>query len=71
MFAVVSFLIKLLFTKVETPAQVFCAFCEIFKNTFFHRKPPGDCFFPYQEINLREFISLVVVKFDVNVKRFK
>ena len=29
------------FFKKETLAQVFsCEFCEIFKNTFFKRKPP-------------------------------
>ena len=37
---------SLFFNKVaETLAQVFsCRFCEIFKNTFFYRTPPGDCF---------------------------
>ena len=39
----VSFLIKLQacnFIKKETLAQVFsCEFCEISKNTFFHRTP--------------------------------
>ena len=29
----------------KTLAQVFsCEICEIFKNTFFYRTPPGDCF---------------------------
>ena len=37
----------------------------------FYRTPPGDCFFLYQEISLREFISLVVVKLDVSVKSCK
>ena len=33
------------FLKKESLAQVFsCEFCEIFKNTFFYRTPPGDCF---------------------------
>ena len=41
----VAFLIKLQqacnFIKKETSAQVFsCEFCEISKNTFFHRTPP-------------------------------
>ena len=46
----VSFLIKLQteacnFINKETLAQVFsCEFCEISKNTFFYRGPPGDCF---------------------------
>ena len=32
------------FIKKETLAQVLsCEFCEIFKNTFFCRKPLGDC----------------------------
>ena len=46
----VSLLIKLQasvcnFIKRETLAQVFsCEFCEIFKNIFFNRTPPDDCF---------------------------
>ena len=33
------------FLKKETLTQVFsCEFCEIFKNTFFYRTPPNDCF---------------------------
>ena len=37
----VSFLINLIFIKKDTLAEVFsCEFCEIFKNTFFYRKPP-------------------------------
>ena len=33
------------FIKKETLALVFsCEFCEIFKNTFFNRTPPDDCF---------------------------
>ena len=40
----VSFLIKACnFTEKETLAQVFsCEFCEISKNTFCYRTPPGD-----------------------------
>ena len=34
-----------LFIKKETLAQGFyCKFCEIFKNIFFNKIPPGDCF---------------------------
>ena len=46
--------------KKETQAQVFsCEFCEIFKNTFFYRKPPvaaSDCLcFPENEkVSLKE-----------------
>ena len=33
--------------KKETLAQVFsCEFCEISKNNFSYRTPPGDCFLP-------------------------
>ena len=47
----VSFLIKFQaqacnFIKKETLTQVFsCQLCKIFKNTFFYRTPPGDCFY--------------------------
>ena len=41
----VSFSIKFFFIKKETLAQVFsCEFCEIFKNTYFYRTSPDDCF---------------------------
>ena len=36
-----KYLSQSLFFNRETLAQVFsCGFCEIFKNTFFHRIPP-------------------------------
>ena len=45
------FLIKLRacnFIKKETLAQVFsCEFCEIYKNTFFHRTPLVAASVPY------------------------
>ena len=37
--------------KKKTLLQVFfCKFCEIFKNTFFQRTYPGDCFCLYLRI---------------------
>ena len=65
------FFIKLQSSKEETPKQVSLSILQNFQEHLFYRIPPGDCFFLYQEINLREFISLDVVKFDVNVKRCK
>ena len=43
----VSFLIKLQawgLTQLQTLAQVSCEFYKSFKNTFFYRTPPDDCF---------------------------
>ena len=38
------------FIKNEALAQVFsCEFCEISKNTFFHRTPLNDFFFEFVE----------------------
>ena len=38
------------FIKKETQAQVFsCKFCEVSKNTFFHRIPPDVCFWNFPQ----------------------
>ena len=35
----------------ETPTQGhFCKYCEIFKNTSFHRTPSGDCFWILESV---------------------
>ena len=33
-------MLESLFNKV-TGVQLFCEYCEIFKNSFFHKKPPA------------------------------
>ena len=43
------------FIIIETPTQVlYYKFCEIFKNTFFHRPPPvaSSCFCKYWQLNV-------------------
>ena len=46
-------------SKKETLAHVFsCEFRKIFKNTFFYRTPPDDCFFFFRNY-LTHFMPLV------------
>ena len=54
------------FIKKESLAQVFsCEFCEISKNTFFHRTPLNDCFYDKWMQNLWEitqvFPSIILI----------
>ena len=48
------------FIKKETLAQVFFwEFCEIFKNTYFYRTPPDDCFYQCFRFTLTHFVPPV------------